>query len=222
MKFRPSFLTLLILGVVFLASFPLVWRALIDHYYSPRIYDGLTVPKTKVAIVYGAAIYRNSRLSAVLRDRMDTAINLYESGKVEKILLSGDSRPTGYSEPLAMFHYAVQRGVPAEALEIDHGGLRTYDTCYRARREFDVSQATLVTQGFHLPRALYTCDRLGIDAVGVAADQRQYRGERWYEIRETAATLVALWDSIRLQPPAVLGLASPNVVPEIDSSSRIQ
>lgn len=209
MKYRRLILTMLILGFVLLASFPLVWRALIDRYYSPRIYDVSIVPKNSIAIVYGAAIYRNGRLSAVLRDRMDTAIQLYESGKVDRILLSGDSRPTGYSEPVAMYHYAVQRGVPEEALEIDHGGFRTYDTCYRARWVFDVGQATLVTQGFHLPRALYTCDRLGIDVVGVAADQRQYRGERWYAVRETAATLVALWDSIRLQLPAVLSVAPP-------------
>lgn len=216
MKLRRLFLIILILGIVLLASFPLVWRTFIDRYYTPRIYDVSTVPKKTIAIVYGAAIYRNGRLSAVLRDRMETAIHLYDSGKVDRLLLSGDSRPTGYSEPLAMFHFAVQRGVPEEAIEIDHGGYRTYDTCYRARWEFDVDQATLVTQGFHLPRALYTCDRLGIDAVGVAADQRQYRGERWYEVRETAATLVALWDSLRMQPPTVLGLAPPNIAPEID------
>lgn len=213
MKFRRIFLIIFILGVILLTSFPFVWRALIDRYYTPRIYDVSTVPNKTFAIVYGAAIYRNGRLSTVLRDRMETAIHLFDSGKVDRILLSGDSRPTGYSEPLAMFHYALQRGVPEDALEIDHGGYRTYDTCYRARWEFDVDQATLVTQGFHLPRALYTCERLGIDAVGVAADQRQYRGERWYEVRETAATLVALWDSIRMQPPTVLGAAPPGVAP---------
>jgi SanA protein len=216
MKLQRLFLITSLLGVIFLASFPFVWQALIDRYYTPRIFDVSTAPKKTIAIVYGAAIYRNGRLSAVLRDRMETAIQLFESGKVDRLLLSGDSRPTGYSEPLAMFHYAVQRGVPEEAIEIDHAGFRTYDTCYRARWEFDVDQATLVTQGFHLPRALYTCDRLGIDAVGVGADQRQYRGERWFEVRETAATLVALWDSIRMRPPAVLGVAPPNVSQEIN------
>ena len=222
MKFRRLFLVILIMGFVLLASFPLVWRTLIQRYYAPRIYNESTVPKKSIAIVYGAAILRNCRLSTVLRDRMETAIHLYESGKVDRILLSGDTRTTGYSEPEAMFNYAVQRGIPEEDIDIDHGGYRTFDTCYRARREFDVDQATLVTQAFHLPRALYTCERLGIDAVGVAADQRQYHGERWYEMRETAATLVALWDSLRLQPPAVLGVAPLKVAPGIDSSTRVQ
>ncbi len=222
MKFRSLFLVVLIMGFALLASFPLVWRVWIQRYYAPRIYDISTVPKNSIAIVYGAAILRNGRLSTVLRDRMETAIQLYQSGKVDSLLLSGDSRPTGYSEPIAMFHYAVQRGIPEEAIDIDHSGYRTYDTCYRARREFDVDQAVLVTQAFHLPRALYTCERLGIDAVGVSADQRQYRGERWYRVRETAATLVALWDSLRLQPPSVLGVAPPEVAPGIGSTTRVK
>lgn len=219
MKFRQIFLVTSLLGLVILTSFPLVWRVLIQRYYATRIFEVSTVPRSSVAIVYGAAVLRNGRLSAVLRDRMDTAIHLYESGKVDKILLSGESRQTGYSEPLAMFYYAVQRGVPDSAIDLDHGGNRTYDTCYRARQEFGVGQATLVTQEFHLPRALYTCERLGIDAVGVIADQRHYRAERWYKVRETAATLVALWDSLRLQPPAVIGVPQPNFKPGINTNS---
>lgn len=222
MNIRRFFLALLILGLVLLLTFPLVWRALVQRSYTPKIYDVSNVPKNSFAIVYGAAIFRNGRLSTVLRDRMETAIHLYESGKVDRILVSGESRPTGYSEPIAMFNYAVQRGIPEEHLEMDHGGYRTYDTCYRARQEFEVDAAILVTQAFHLPRALYTCEKLGIDAVGVAADQRHYRAERWYEMRETAATLVALWDSLRLRPPAVLGFAPPEIAPGIDFSTREQ
>ncbi len=104
-----------------------------------------------------------------------------------------------------------ERGIPAEDVEPDFGGRRTYDTCYRAHNIFAVESAILVTQEFHLPRAIFTCRRLGLDAVGVSADLRPYRGARWYELRETAATLNALWDVIRQKPPAVMGAPIPLV-----------
>ena len=200
----------LVVGLVFMAVFPILWRALVQGYYEPRIFGIAAVPERPVAIVFGAAVFRGGRLSTVLRDRMETAIQLYENGQVERILVSGDTRSSGYSEPVAMADYAIQRGVPAEAIELDHGGQRTYDSCYRAGHEFGVKKAILVTQAFHLPRALFTCDRLGISAVGVAADQRPYRGARWYAVRETAATLVALWDTVRQQQPAILGIPVSN------------
>ena len=108
--------------------------------------------------------------------------------------------------------YAIERGVPSEDLQPDFGGRRTYDTCYRAREIFQIDNAILVTQEFHLPRALFTCNLLGIEAVGVAADLRPYRGARWYEFRETAATLNALWDIIRQARPPVLGEPIPFLI----------
>ncbi len=104
-----------------------------------------------------------------------------------------------------MLAYAVRRGVPEADIQPDYAGLRTYDTCYRAKYIFQVESAVLITQDFHLPRALFICNALGIEAVGVTADQQRYRGARWYETRETAATLVALWDVVSRQEPAVLG-----------------
>jgi SanA protein len=104
-----------------------------------------------------------------------------------------------------MMAYAIQRGIPQADIQPDYAGLRTYDTCYRARYIFQVESAVLITQDFHLPRALFTCNALGVKAVGVTADRQQYRGARWYETRETAATLVALWDVVSGQKPAVLG-----------------
>jgi SanA protein len=189
-----------IVVLVALAAFPLVWRAAVTTYYRTHIYTPTTAPGQPAAIVFGAAVYGN-RLSSVLRDRMDTAIRLYEIGAVQQIVVSGDNRSPDYNEPGAMMAYAVARGVPANAVLPDYAGHRTYDTCYRARHVFGVETAVLVTQAFHLPRALFTCRGVGVAGVGVAADLRSYRAARWYEVRETGATLVALWDVLRQVPP---------------------
>lgn len=188
-----------------LAFFPFGWRAAVTWYYGRDIYSISEAPTEQVAIVYGAAVYGNGRLSSVLRDRMETAIALYQNGQVQKILVSGDNREADYNEPGAMMEYAIQRGVPPEAVQPDYAGLRTYDTCYRAKYIFQIESAVLITQDFHLPRALFTCNALGIEAIGVTADRQRYRAAEWYETRETAATLVALWDVIRRDNPAVLG-----------------
>lgn len=188
-----------------LAIFPFAWRTGVERYYGRHIYTVAEVPTHSVAIVFGAAVRPDGRLSTVLRDRVDTAIRLYSAGTVEKLLLSGDNRTTDYNEPAAMMAYAIAQGVPAADIQPDYGGRRTYDTCYRARHVFQVESAVLVTQDFHLPRALFTCRQLGIESVGVAADLRSYRGKEWYDVREMAATLVALWDTIRQRPAPVLG-----------------
>lgn len=194
---------LLLLAAI--AAFPFVWRSAVTQIYGRQIYAPADVPAERIAIVYGAAVYGNGRLSAVVHDRMETAIALYESGQVQKLLISGDNQDPSYNEPGAMMAYAIQRGIPPEDIQPDYAGLRTYDTCYRAKHIFQVESAVLITQDFHLPRALFTCSALGIEVVGVAADRQPYRAARWFETRETAATLVALWDVIRRGTPAVLG-----------------
>ena len=184
---------------------PLAWRRAVGWYYTRQIHSTSSVPADRVALVFGAAVYGDGRLSAILRDRMDTAITLYEEGKVEKILVSGDNSTEFYDEPGAMRDYAIRRGIPEADIQADHGGRRTYDTCYRAGAIFQLQSAILVTQTFHLPRAIFTCRQLGVNAAGVSADLRPYRGMRWYEFRETLATLNALKDILRKEPPPVLG-----------------
>lgn len=207
---------LYVVGAAMLATamaviFPYAWKAWVEWRYQPSMYSldsALTaMPGQRVAIVYGARVYPSGRLSAMVQDRMDTAIALYESGTVQKLLVSGDNRTHEYNEPGAMTDYAVARGVPAEAIQPDFGGRRTYDTCYRAKHIFQLNEAVLVTQAFHLPRALFLCDRLGVDAVGVIADRRNYdpRSIAWSESREVPALLVALRDVILRRPAPVLG-----------------
>ncbi len=170
-----------------------------------RIVSLETVPARPVAIVFGAAVYRDGRPSPVLADRVATAVALYRAGRVRGLLLSGDNRFADYNEPAAMAELARAAGVPADALMLDYAGRRTFDTCWRAYHIFGVRQAVLVTQRFHLPRALYLCRAVGLDAVGVPADRRPYRGAWWFGgVRETVARLRAWWD-VHILPPSVVG-----------------
>ena len=172
-------------------------------------------PARRVAIVFGAGLWRDGSPTPVLQDRVRTAADLYFSGKAQKLLLSGDNRFLNYNEPEAMRQYALSLGVPDEALVLDYAGRRTYDTCYRARTIFGVRSALVVTQKFHLPRAVYTCRAVGVDAVGVVADRRSYRTLPYiyWNLRELLATARALLDVHITHPLPVLGNAEP-IFPE--------
>ncbi|MBN1218979.1 MAG: YdcF family protein [Anaerolineae bacterium] len=185
----------------------MLWPWLVSKYYHHFIYTPEQAPPERVAIVFGARVYQDGRLSAMLLDRVETAVQLYHSGKVQKLLLSGDNRFADYDEPGRMMDYALSRGVPIEDIQPDYAGRRTYDTCYRAKAIFQLDSAVLVTQNFHLPRALFTCRQLGIEAVGVSADLRAYHpiSMRWSAAREFLATIMALFDIIRQRPAPVLG-----------------
>ncbi len=164
-----------------------------------------TMPPRPVAIVFGAGVQPSGRLSPMLQDRMDTAIALYKAGKVRKLLVSGDNRFVNYNEPGRMYDYAVARGVPPRDVVRDYAGRRTYDTCYRAAQIFGVRQAVLITQRFHLPRALFTCHNLGVESIGVSADRRVYLSNPYYQLRDAVATLRAWWDVKIARPQPVLG-----------------
>lgn len=177
-----------------------------------------SVPSTPVAIVFGAGLWRDGTPTTVLRDRIATAAELYFAGKVQKILMSGDNRYLDYNEPGAMREFALSLGVPEEALVLDYAGRRTYDTCYRAKAIFGLDKAILVTQGFHLPRALYTCNALGLKAIGVPSDRHEYtkRSLVYWNVRELPATLAALLEVHLLQPEPVLGEPEP-IFPQLES-----
>lgn len=192
-------------GVV--ASLPLLWRVWLTWSYADQTFDAPDmVPVKSVALVFGAAVVRD-RPSAVLADRIEAAAALYHNGKVQKLLMSGDHSRPNYNEPAVMARYAQRLGVPEADIILDEAGHRTYDTCYRARTVFQVEQAVLVTQAFHLPRAQYLCEQFGLTVVGLAADRRQYReaSARWWEVRETLATSLAWWDVTVARPDPVPG-----------------
>jgi SanA protein len=140
--------------------------------------------------------------------------------------MSGDNRTLDYNEPGAMRDYAIGLGVPEEDIILDYAGRRTYDTCYRARHIFGVEQAILVTQNFHLPRALFTCSAFGIESSGVSADLRTYsrRSMEFWQIREVAATSQAFIDVYLTRPLPVLGDPEPifpNTAHSISNTERV-
>jgi SanA protein len=174
--------------------------------YGPLIYpDAAAAPYRPVAVVFGGGLYGDGSLTPMLQDRVDTAVELYRAGKVRKVLMSGDNRFLSYDEPGRMYDYAVAHGMPEQDVVRDYAGRRTYDTCYRAGAIFGVTQAILVTQRFHLDRALYTCASLGLDVIGVSADRHVYGSEPYYWLRDTAATLAAFLDLNLIRPLPVLG-----------------
>jgi SanA protein len=206
MIFRLILLALTLMVFIVILPRPLTaWRA------RQLVYNIDQAPVKPVAIVFGAGLWRDGSPTPVLRDRVATAAELYFAGKVQRLLLSGDNRYIDYNEPGAMRLYALELGVPDEALVLDYAGRRTYDTCYRARDIFGVSNAILVTQNFHLPRALYTCRALGLNVVGVSADRRIYRSRSlaFWNLREVPATLAALWEVHISKPLPVLGDPEP-------------
>ncbi len=214
MKMTPSLrrplrilLWILALCAALGAAFPFVWRGWVNLRTADAIQPAESVAPARVAIVFGARAYGEGRLSTMLRDRVDTAIALYNAGTVDKLLMSGDNSTATYSEPDDMKQYAIEQGVPAADIQPDYAGRRTYDTCYRARHIFGVDEAILVTQAFHLPRAIFTCRALGVEARGVSADRRTYseRTMRFQSSRELAALVVALADVVRRNPAPIMG-----------------
>ena len=124
------------------------------------------LPARHTALVFGAGLNAAGGPSPILYDRVATAVDLYRSGKVAKLLMTGDNGSVEYNEVAAMLRTAVDLGVPERDIVLDYAGFRTYDSCYRAHAVFGLQDATLVTNAFHLPRALYTCAALGVQGAG--------------------------------------------------------
>ncbi len=203
--------TLFILGISGITLLAIA-RLITAIHSRGRIYENVEdVPSERAAVVFGAGLWRDGSPTPVLRDRVQAASELYFQGKVEKLLMSGDNRFEDYDEPTAMKNYAIELGVPEEVIVLDYAGRRTYDTCYRAKEIFGLDKAILVTQEFHLPRALYLCNALGVESNGIIADQRYYlkRSRFFWNTRETIATLTALWDVHFAHPLPVLGEFEP-------------
>jgi SanA protein len=163
------------------------------------------VPRTEVAIVPGALVKPDGKMSGMLGDRVKQAARLWHAGKVEKILVSGDHRSWSYDEPDTMRRALVNRGVAPRDVFEDHAGLDTWQTMVRARSIFGVRHAVVVTQGFHMPRALFLADQAGIDATGLTSDLHEY-GYQGYksDAREVLSRVKAIFD-VTLDTPAMAG-----------------
>ena len=143
--------------------------------------------KAQCVLVLGSRVYSDETLSPVLQDRVDYAIEIYKAGKAERLLFSGDHGRNDYDEVNAMMNYAVSKGVPKEDIFLDHAGFSTYESLYRARDVFCVSKVIIVTQKFHIYRAVYLAEHLGLDAEGVNSDPRKYLYAGYDSLRESFA-----------------------------------
>lgn len=137
-------------------------------------------------LVLGAGLW-DGKPSPILKDRLKVAIDLYKKGIAKKIIMSGDHRSDDYDEVNVMKEYAINEGVLSSDIFMDHLGISTYDSVYRAKEIFLASKIIIVTQEFHLYRSLYLADKMGIDAIGVSATLRNYSGALGFEVREILA-----------------------------------
>jgi SanA protein len=180
------------------------WR--VNSVGKPLAYNDTTKsPSAYTVIVLGASVYANGNLSPILKDRVDTAYELYQARKAKRFLLSGDHGQDNYDEVNAMKDYLNAKGVPDEAIFLDHAGFDTYDSMYRANFIFKVDSAIVVTQRFHLPRALYIANSLNLNYIGVSADKRNYQYLESLERREKIANIKAFWEVLINKKPTYLG-----------------
>lgn len=199
-KFKTKFVIVASLFLIFLS--PL----LIIQNKKKQIYSDVSrIESSNVAIVFGAGLTKNNTPSDVLSDRLKIASNLYHAGLVKKILVSGDNSFENYSEPDAMFNTLVNSyNIPAENIGVDYAGRRTYDTCIRAHKLWGIENAILVSQDYHLPRAIWTCEKLGITSQGFSSSLQPYIYESQYKQREILAKYKAFFD-IYIWHPKYIG-----------------
>lgn len=170
----------------------------------PYIYASVAeVPEAEVALVLGASVTSAGALSPVLKERAQTAVELYTAGKVSKILVTGDNSTLSHNEVNPVGNYLTAAGIPKSDIFLDHAGFDTYSSMYRARDVFGVRRVVVVSQAFHLPRAIYVARRLGIKAYGVDAGKGE--GFLFNYVREVPASVKALLDLSFARVPKYLG-----------------
>ncbi|TYC01685.1 hypothetical protein FXF53_11520 [Micromonospora sp. WP24] len=207
-------LAVLVVGAVLVGGATTASVAWIRGGAEGHLYDESGVPDAPVALVLGTKVDANGSPSPFLAARLELARRLFEAGKVRAVLVSGDNMNAGYNEPGAMRRWLVDRGVPARKVVLDRAGFDTYDSCARAKRIFGVERATVVTQSFHLPRAVALCRRLGIDANGVGDESARGQHTRRWRVsstREYGACVKAALDLLSGRDPDRLGPRDPGV-----------
>ena len=158
-------------------------------------------------VVLGASVLPDGTPSDILKDRLETAVALYEAGCARAIIVSGDNRSTHYNESEAMKRYCVELGVPSEDVYEDHAGYSTYESMYRARHVFGCERIIVTTQAYHLYRAMFAASGWGMDACGVASDQGAYDNQGRYSTREAIARTKDFLQTIFRMPVETEGLA---------------
>lgn len=160
-------------------------------------------------LVLGCLVRSDGSPSHMLQDRLRRSIELYELGASPKLLMSGDHGREDYDEVAAMKQYAIDAGISSENIFMDHAGFSTYESIFRAKEIFQADKILIVTQEYHLYRALYIANQLGVEAYGVASDYRSYSGQTMRDIREILARVKDLGNCIFKPDPTYLGDAIP-------------
>lgn len=196
--------TLIIIGFILLLYF--LVNIYITHSSKSYIQKDLgSTPSSFTGLVLGAGVYKNGSPSPVLRDRLETAYELYRSGKIKKLLLSGDHGGKYYDEVNTMKGYLESKGVPQQDIFLDHAGFDTYNSITRANKIFLVDDMIIITQQFHLPRAIYIAKEQEIKVAGISADKRKYMHLNYLKFRESLANIKAFFETIVHRKPRFLG-----------------
>ena len=203
---KCSFFILLIFFIILIAINTYVKNSAEDRIISS---DEAVNLNADCIIVLGAGVRADGTPSPMLKDRLLQGIALYDMGASDRLLMSGDNTKKGYDEVNTMKQYAIDHGVPSEHIFMDHAGISTYDSIYRAKEIFQAEKIIIVSQKYHLYRALYISDSLGVDAYGVSADPVIYAGQEFREIREIVARTKDFVKCIIKPPASILGEAIP-------------
>lgn len=175
--------------------------------YNQGIYSSAeNIQEMPVALVFGGGMMDNGDQTPMQYDRVEAGVELYKQGKVQKVMMTGDDGRRVASEVQAMKEQAIARGVPEGDIIVDPAGLRTYESCYRAKEIYGITHAIGVSQNFHLPRIIYFCYRQGINIIGYSADKRNYDYQMKMEVREVLARVKGWWQQEITKPdPQYLG-----------------
>ncbi len=210
-KLKIVILSLLILGILG-ASLVFGINAYVVHSTTDRILtpeEAVALDDIDCILVLGCGVLPDGTPTAMLEDRLKRGIELYENGAAPKLLMSGDNGQQEYDEVNAMKNYALACNIPSTDVFMDHAGFSTYESVYRARDIFQAKKVIIVTQQYHLHRALHIAERLGLEAYGVSADYRAYWGQTQRDIREILARNKDFVQSIIKPAPTFLGETIP-------------
>jgi SanA protein len=200
-KYFKIILYLAIIGLVAIVSVNYYVKSSTKKniYYSIKKF-----PKNDVGIIFGAGI-NGDQPSKYLKDRLDAGISLYKANRINKILLSGDNGSDEHDELTVMKNYCFNHGVDTTKIFIDYAGFDTYSTMYRAKHIFNIKKATLISQEYHLNRAIYIGQKLGIKSVGYSANNGEYLGYKYVTFREYGSIFKSFFDVLRNREPHFLG-----------------
>lgn len=222
-KFKKTLsiiLRILIIIIIILGIMTLAINLYMINYAKDFILteDELSTKNVDCITVLGASVKSNGTPSNMLEDRLNEGVILYNIGVSNRIMMSGDHKSDSYDEVNTMKSYAIEKGIPSSSIFMDHAGLNTYDSMYRLKNIFEVNTTVIVTQDYHLYRAIYIARELGIEAYGVASNPREYSGQFYRDMREILARVKDYFNVI-LEPKSKVAGETISVFGDGDSTN---